>query len=359
MIGEAYLARVRELLPAAHSRHLPAAAAGRHFHRTYRLSGHADAADRCRAEGLDGARRERRASRRQQAGDRHQPWRQQRGDVAGGAGSARASRTSRGHHELVALRRAGGIVFRGRTASRHSWRRGRDLDHAGALSAHVRNEAIADFRPTQHRDGKGISLAFGAPAGRRSRGRRRTCTQAAPSATPPRPPRRKANDCSITARARSANCSPTSTNSIRNCFFASPSRGPILVTICNIEEIIDETIFPSRASNRFRRRLRPIGHADHNGRSTRMEFLMSIKTKLPPLLSLPLPLPAASLPPPRPRPSRCTGVSEPASSAPPSSAPRSPLQPHGYYYDGYRRCGWVRQFDAYGNYMGRVRTCNY
>ena len=30
----------------------------------------------------------------------------------------------------------------------------------------------------------------------------------------------------------------------------------------------------------------------------------------------------------------------------------------GYYY-GYRRCGWVRQFDAYGNYMGRVRTCNY
>jgi hypothetical protein len=31
----------------------------------------------------------------------------------------------------------------------------------------------------------------------------------------------------------------------------------------------------------------------------------------------------------------------------------------GNYYDGYRRCGWVRQFDAYGNYIGRVRTCNY
>jgi hypothetical protein len=27
------------------------------------------------------------------------------------------------------------------------------------------------------------------------------------------------------------------------------------------------------------------------------------------------------------------------------------------YYDGYRRCGWVRQFDAYGNFIGRVRTC--
>jgi hypothetical protein len=32
--------------------------------------------------------------------------------------------------------------------------------------------------------------------------------------------------------------------------------------------------------------------------------------------------------------------------------------PH-YYYDGYRRCGWVRQYDAFGNYIGRVRTCAY
>ena len=29
----------------------------------------------------------------------------------------------------------------------------------------------------------------------------------------------------------------------------------------------------------------------------------------------------------------------------------------GYYYDGYRRCVWVRQFDAYGNFIGRVRSC--
>ncbi|KIU46958.1 MULTISPECIES: hypothetical protein [Bradyrhizobium] len=27
------------------------------------------------------------------------------------------------------------------------------------------------------------------------------------------------------------------------------------------------------------------------------------------------------------------------------------------YYNGYRRCVWVRQFDAYGNYIGRVRSC--
>jgi hypothetical protein len=31
----------------------------------------------------------------------------------------------------------------------------------------------------------------------------------------------------------------------------------------------------------------------------------------------------------------------------------------GPYYAGYRRCGWVRQFDAYGNYIGRVNTCGY
>jgi hypothetical protein len=32
---------------------------------------------------------------------------------------------------------------------------------------------------------------------------------------------------------------------------------------------------------------------------------------------------------------------------------------NGYYDYGYRRCGWVRQFDAFGNYIGSVRTCNY
>jgi hypothetical protein len=32
---------------------------------------------------------------------------------------------------------------------------------------------------------------------------------------------------------------------------------------------------------------------------------------------------------------------------------------NGPYYGGYRRCGWVRQFDAYGNYLGLVRACNY
>ncbi len=48
----------------------------------------------------------------------------------------------------------------------------------------------------------------------RSHGRPRTCTEAAPSAMRRRPPRRKANACSIAARARFANCSPMSTGLI-------------------------------------------------------------------------------------------------------------------------------------------------
>jgi hypothetical protein len=40
------------------------------------------------------------------------------------------------------------------------------------------------------------------------------------------------------------------------------------------------------------------------------------------------------------------------------AANESRYDDNGYGY-GYRRCGWVRQFDAYGNYVGRVRTCNY
>lgn len=32
-------------------------------------------------------------------------------------------------------------------------------------------------------------------------------------------------------------------------------------------------------------------------------------------------------------------------------------QPYRYPYYGYRRCGYVRQFDAWGNYLGLVRTC--
>ena len=48
---------------------------------------------------------------------------------------------------------------------------------------------------------------------------------------------------------------------------------------------------------------------------------------------------------------RRLGFSAPVWSAPPSSAARSPPAMTATTNDGgYRRCGWVRQFDAYGNY---------
>ncbi|MDN3276074.1 hypothetical protein QWJ07_17555 [Frankia sp. RB7] len=27
------------------------------------------------------------------------------------------------------------------------------------------------------------------------------------------------------------------------------------------------------------------------------------------------------------------------------------------YYNGYHRCGWVAQYNAYGQFVGNVRTC--
>jgi hypothetical protein len=28
-----------------------------------------------------------------------------------------------------------------------------------------------------------------------------------------------------------------------------------------------------------------------------------------------------------------------------------------YDYHGYRRCGWAPQYDVFGRYIGRVRSC--
>ena len=149
MIGEAYLARVRELLPPdIPATFLPVQPVGistEHIDYPGTLTLPTEVA----LKSLDGARRERRARRHQETGDGHQPWRQQRRDEPGRAGSARASRPARGDHELVALRHAGRIVLGGRIAPRHPWRRGRNLDHAGALSASMcATDAIADFRPS-------------------------------------------------------------------------------------------------------------------------------------------------------------------------------------------------------------------
>ncbi len=196
-----------------HSGDIPSAAAGRDFHRAYRLSGHADAANGGGAEDLDGAWRERRARRHQKTGDGHQPRRQQRGDEPCGAGSACAIRTSRCHHGMVSLRRAGGIIFSGRIASRHPWWRGRDIDHAGAISANTCGAKRSPiFVPPASR-WKRIIAGSRRTGRRRLRGRPRIFTPAAPPAMPRRPRRRRASACSITARARSANCLPRSITS--------------------------------------------------------------------------------------------------------------------------------------------------
>ena len=76
----------------------------------------------------------------------------------------------------------------------------------------VRTGRISDFRPSSiamERDQDGSTRT----GRRRSHGRRRTCTQAALSAMRRRHPPKRATRCSITARARSANCSPTSKSS--------------------------------------------------------------------------------------------------------------------------------------------------
>jgi hypothetical protein len=37
------------------------------------------------------------------------------------------------------------------------------------------------------------------------------------------------------------------------------------------------------------------------------------------------------------------------------SAIAASSNPYPYY--GYHHCGWVRQFDAFGNYIGTTRSC--
>ena len=134
----------------------------------------------------------------------------------------------RAHHRLLVVTtnwsRFGapdGLFSDGGIAPRHPWRRRRDFDHAGAISAQRAERGDRRFSPREHRHGEEISLALGASAralcvadagfARKRRGRRRHQGFRGEGRT----------SCSITARARSANCSTMSTNSIRNCFFAA------------------------------------------------------------------------------------------------------------------------------------------
>ena len=109
--------------------------------------------------------------------------------------------------------------------------------------------------------------------------------------------------------------------------------------------------------------LRPMGNADHNGPpSNRMEFLMSIKTKIAALALVTLAVTGSIASTTTPAQAGGGGGGSGlgwgigaglVGAAIVGSAIAASND--GYYY---RRCGWVRRFDAYGNYMGRVRICN-
>jgi len=129
-------------------------------------------------------------------------------------------RAPRRHHGGRASAR-GGTIVGGGIASRHPWRRGRDLDHAGALSAARAQDKIADFSPASIAMEKGLSLAFGHRPAVRLAAQDLHPSGAAGDAT--LASAEKASACSITAPARSANCSPMSINLIRRRFRAGPT----------------------------------------------------------------------------------------------------------------------------------------
>jgi hypothetical protein len=96
------------------------------------------------------------------------------------------------------------------------------------------------------------------------------------------------------------------------------------------------------------------------GRSNRMEFLMSIKTKITAAALAVLAVTGSIASITQSAEARGLGFGIGAGlvgAAIVGSAIAASSD--GYYYDGYRRCAWVRQFDAYGNFIGRVRSCNY
>ena len=112
MIAEAYLARVRELLPATLPvTFLPVEPVGistehTDFPGTQTLSDRS-ALKRWMAIGESVAR-----ARHQQARDGHEPRRQQRRDDARRAGLARASQHARGHHRWSRFGAPDGLVLR-------------------------------------------------------------------------------------------------------------------------------------------------------------------------------------------------------------------------------------------------------
>jgi uncharacterized protein YraI len=99
---------------------------------------------------------------------------------------------------------------------------------------------------------------------------------------------------------------------------------------------------------------------DHNGpRLNRMEFIMSIKTKIAALALAALAVTGSLAS--TTTPANAGGGGGPGwaigAGLVGAAIVGTAIAASNPYPYGYRRCGWVRQFDAYGNYMGRVNTC--
>jgi hypothetical protein len=93
--------------------------------------------------------------------------------------------------------------------------------------------------------------------------------------------------------------------------------------------------------------------------SNRMEFLMSIKTKIAAAALAILAVTGSIASTTQSAEARGLGFGIGAGLVGAAIVGGAIAASSNGYYDGYRHCGWVRQFDAYGNYIGRVRSCNY
>jgi hypothetical protein len=130
--------------------------------------------------------------------------------------------------------------------------------------------------------------------------------------------------------------------------------------------------FTTSSANRTRQESVQSEHVDHEGRITRMETMMSIKTRIAAVAVAALAVTG--------------GVASTTTSAEAHGFYHGGFYHGGFhhgwgfgagllgaavvgsaiaasnsypsdYYDGYHRCGWVRRFDAFGNYIGTVRGC--
>ncbi len=223
--------------------------------------------------------------------------------------------------------------------------------------------AIADFKPDERADREGSSPCCRRSGRRRSPGRRRTSIRAARSAMRPRLPPRRARSCSSTARARSASCSKTSTGLMSKNRCTAGQAGFAALGAAATKQFT-KPYFGSGVFEPEPKRLRPTGmRTTPAPRSNRMEYPMSIKTKFAALALAALAVTGtiasttsqAEAKPYRLGlgrwcgPGRCRHRRQRD-----RSQRRLLLQRLGRRC---RRCGFVRQFDAYGNYIGRVRTC--